>query len=81
MPSDTFRPETVTGYWVSNDAVHSTERIDVYDLIDRHVDARIELRVTPTIVPFWEQVVGSTLGYSGCRLAFVGAPPDPYDSA
>ena len=80
MPSDTFRPYSVTGYWVSNDVVHSIERVDVYDLVDRHVDASIELRVTPTIVPFWEQVVGSTLGYSGCRLRFVGAPLDPYDS-
>lgn len=79
MPSDTFRPDSVTGYWVSNEVVHSIERVDVYDLIDRHVDAAIELRVTPTILPFWEQVVGSTLGYSGCRLQFVGAPPDPYE--
>ncbi len=79
LPSDTFRPDSVTGYWVSNDVVHSIERVDVYDLIERHVDAEIELRVTPTILPFWQQVVGSTLGYSGCRLAFVGAPSDPYD--
>ena len=79
MPSDTFRPDSVTGYWVSNDVVHSIERVDVYDLIDRHVDASIELRVTPTILPFWEQVVDSTLGFSGCRLRFAGAPLDHYD--
>jgi hypothetical protein len=79
LPSDTFRPDSVNGYWVSDDVVHAEERVVIDDLIGRHADAGIELRVTPSMWPFWDHVSTSTLGFSGCRLNFADAPRDRYE--
>jgi hypothetical protein len=40
----------------------------VEDLLGRHAEAGMELRVTPSIWPFWRDVTSSTLEFSGCRL-------------
>lgn len=76
LPSAPFRPhETVGGYWVSDQAVDAVERVVVDDLAKRHARAQIELRVTPSIWPFWRQVADSTVGFSGCRLRNAAAGP------
>lgn len=75
LPSDGFVAHGVGGYFVSPDRVVPIERHDVGDLLDRHVAAGIELRVTPSIWPFWNDVVTSTLEFSGCRLR--NAAPHP----
>jgi len=70
LPTAPFRPhEEVGGYWVSDAAVVPVERVELDRLVERHGDAAIELRSEPSIWPFWEAVVGSTLSYSGIRLA------------
>jgi hypothetical protein len=38
------------------------------DLLGRHAAAGIELRITPSIWPFWRQVIESTVEFSGSRL-------------
>jgi hypothetical protein len=48
--------------------VDAVERLNVDDLLDRHVHADIELRITPSLGPFWERVIDSTVGFSGSRL-------------
>jgi len=48
------------GYWVAEQPVESLEQITVHDLLGQHVRARIELRITPSIWPFWRRVVDST---------------------
>jgi hypothetical protein len=30
--------------------------------------ADIQLRVLPSLLPFWDEVIGSSLGFSGIRL-------------
>lgn len=40
----------------------------VGNLVDLHAAAGIQLRCLPTIMPFWEDVVTRTLGFSGIRL-------------
>ncbi|WP_086829643.1 DUF6886 family protein [Allokutzneria sp. NRRL B-24872] len=40
----------------------------VGDLFALHEEAGIELRVLPTLWPFWDTVTASTLGFSGIRL-------------
>lgn len=69
LPSETFRPHgKVGGYWVSDTVVVADERTDAGDLLGRHAAAGIELRITPSVWPFWRRVTDSTLGFSGCRL-------------
>jgi hypothetical protein len=69
LPDASFRPHGVGGYWISDDMVEAQERVEVGDLLGRHADARIELRLAPSIWPFWRRVASSTLGFSGLRLA------------
>jgi len=38
--------------------------------------ARIELRITPSIWPFWRRVAGSTVKFSGSRLGNAAPYPD-----
>ncbi|GAA2338579.1 DUF6886 family protein [Dactylosporangium salmoneum] len=68
LPPATFRPHEVGGYWVSEEPVEATGRVQLDDLLTRHAEAGFELRVTPSIWPFWHQVTRSTLDFSGSRL-------------
>ena len=40
----------------------------VGDLFELHEEAGIQLRVLPDLWPFWREVIGSTLEFSGIRL-------------
>ena len=69
LPPETFeRYERANGYWVSRQAVTAVEAVEVGDLLDRHAEAGIELRIVPDLWSLWEQVIESTLEFSGIRL-------------
>lgn len=69
LPGETFRPhDAAGGYWISDQPVEALQRLIVDDLIGRHAVAGIELRITPSVWPFWERVTRSTVEFSGCRL-------------
>jgi hypothetical protein len=68
LPSGAFRPHEVGGYWVADEAMDAIERVVIDDLVGRHADAGIELRITPSIWPFWRRVTNSTVEFSGSRL-------------
>jgi hypothetical protein len=70
-----FRPHSVGGYWISDQTVEAEERVAVSDLLARHVEAGIELRIVGSIWPISHRVVASTVEYSGSRLR--NASPDP----
>jgi hypothetical protein len=77
LPTEPFRPhDEVGGYWVTEDVVEAIERVDVGDLLDRHAAAGIELRITPSIWPFWRRVAESTVEFSGSRLRNAAPHPD-----
>jgi hypothetical protein len=77
FPTEPFRPhDEVGGYWVTSEVVEATERVEVGDLLARHAEAGIELRITPSIWPFWRRVVASTLEFSGSRLRNAAPHPD-----
>ncbi len=68
LPTESFRPHDVGGYWISEARVEPDDRVTVDDLLGRHAEAGIELRITPSLWAFWDQVVGSTVEFSGMRL-------------
>ena len=78
LPADSFTedPETA-GYWVSRAAVVPLERMAVDDLIGLHAAAEITLRTMPNVWPLWDEVVASTLEFSGMRLRNAEARPEP----
>lgn len=76
LPADGFRPHDVGGYWVADRAVTAMERIDAGDLLLRHAAARIELRLVPSIWPFWRRVAASSVAFSGLRLRNAAPHPD-----
>jgi hypothetical protein len=76
LPIEPFRPHAeVGGYWITDQPVEALERVSAGDLLARHAAAGIELRITPSVWPFWRRVAASTLGFSGCRLT--NAAPHP----
>jgi Family of unknown function (DUF6886) len=77
MPTEPFRPDdTVGGYWVADGTIEAVDRVELGDLLDRHAAAGIELRITPSIWPFWRRVVASTVEFSGSRLPNAAPHPD-----
>lgn len=65
---------TVGGYWVSREAVEPLELVELGDLIARHAEAGIELRLVPSLAPLWQRVIASTLEFSGIRLRNASPP-------
>jgi hypothetical protein len=49
----------------------------VGDLLALHEEAGIQLRVLADLWPFWDAVVGSTVGFSGIRLRNALPPKGP----
>jgi hypothetical protein len=77
LPAQAFRPhEEVGGYWVCDQPVEAIGREVIDDLVERHARAGIELRIAPSVWPFWRRVAGSTVGFSGLRLRNATPHPD-----
>jgi hypothetical protein len=77
LPAGPFSAhEQVGGYWVAEQPVEAAERVTVDDLVGRHAAAGIELRVTPSIWPFWRRVIASTAEFSGSRLRNAADHPE-----
>ena len=66
LPESGFEPED--RFWVTRETVEPLELVELGDLLARHADARIELRVAPALYPLWDSIVASTLDFSGIRL-------------
>ncbi len=80
LPIDQFRPhDEVGGYWVADQPVEAIDQQVIDDLLGRHADAGIELRITPSIWPLWRQVADSTVEFSGLRLRNAAPHPDQFD--
>jgi len=71
--------DQLEGCWhFADDQVEAIEQVLIEDLLGRHADARIELRVTPSIWPFWRRVTASTVEFSGSRLRNAAPHPDRF---
>lgn len=60
LPAEAFRPHEDGGYWVADEPVDVTERVVIDDLLGRHAIAGLELRITPSVWPFWQRITNST---------------------
>jgi Family of unknown function (DUF6886) len=78
LPTGPFRPHEVGGYWVTGEQVDAIDQVIIDDLVGRHASAGIELRITPSIWPFWRRVAGSTVEFSGSRLRNSARHPDQF---
>jgi hypothetical protein len=68
LPDRSFEPHPVGGYWISRETVEPVELVPLGDLVERHARAGIELRPLLNLWPTWDEVVASTLEFSGMRL-------------
>jgi hypothetical protein len=72
--------DSEAGYYVSREAVAPLERLRIDDLVQKHADAGIELRLLKNLWPLWDRVVASTLEFSGIRLRSSQPPETPSSS-
>jgi hypothetical protein len=76
LPEPAFeRHPQVGGYWIARAPVEPLEVRPLGDLVGLHGQAEIELRALPSLWPLWDEVVASTLEFSGMRLR--NAQPRP----
>jgi hypothetical protein len=52
------------------------ELVELGDLLSRHAQAGIELRLVENLWPLWDRVVASTVEFSGMRLRNALPRPD-----
>jgi uncharacterized protein DUF6886 len=73
LPEETFEAyEPAGGYWISRATVEPLERVELHDLVAAHERAGIELRLVPRLLDAWDEVIASTLEFSGMRLSNAG---------
>jgi hypothetical protein len=66
LPPETFEPWDK--FFVSRETVVPLELVELGDLLARHADAGNALRIAPSLYPLWDDVIESTLDFSGIRL-------------
>ncbi len=67
VPEQTF-VENGDRFWISREPVEPLELVELGDLVARHEHAGIELRTEADLLRLWDEVIASSLGYSGIRL-------------
>jgi len=67
LPEQTF-VENEDRFWISADPVEPLELAELGNLVARHEGAGIELRTEEDLLRLWDEVIGSSLGFSGIRL-------------
>ena len=69
LPAETFTLyDPIAGYYVSRVAVEPAEVHELTDLEGRHAQRGIELRLTGDLWALWNEVIASSLAFSGIRL-------------
>jgi len=68
MPPEPFEVVEDDRFYVSSTPVDAIERVELGDLLERHAEAENELRIAPSLYPLWDNVIETTLDFSGIRL-------------
>ena len=66
LPEEAFEPWD--RFWVSRAVVEPLELVELGELRELHAGAGIELRADAELLALWDEVVASTLDFSGIRL-------------
>ena len=66
LPPETFEPWDK--FFISRETVVPIEVVELGDLLARHAEAGNELRIAPSLYPLWDEVIETTLDFSGIRL-------------
>ncbi len=66
LPPQTFEPWDK--FFISRETVVPLELVEIGDLLARHADAGIELRIMPSLSPVWDTVRETADDFSGIRL-------------
>jgi hypothetical protein len=66
LPPETFEPWDK--FFVSRETVVPLELVELGDLVERHEKAGIDLRTERDLLRLWDDVIASSLDYSGIRL-------------
>jgi Family of unknown function (DUF6886) len=72
LPEETF-VENDDRFWLSAQPVEPLELVELGDLVARHEAAAIGLRAEKELLRLWDDVVASSLDYSGIRLRNAGS--------
>ena len=67
MPEETF-VEDDDRFWISPYPVEPLELVELGNLVERHEAAGIALDSEENLLRLWDDVIASTLGFSGIRL-------------
>jgi hypothetical protein len=68
MPEEPFTPTDDVRFYTAATTVEALDRVELGDLLARHADAEIELRITPGMRGAFAAVASTTLDFSGIRL-------------
>jgi hypothetical protein len=55
-------------FYSASAPVDALELVELGDLLARHAEAGNELRIAPSLYPLWDNVIESSLDFSGIRL-------------
>ncbi|HEY2353652.1 MAG TPA: hypothetical protein VGH79_01970 [Gaiellaceae bacterium] len=66
LPPDTFEPWDK--FFVSRETVVPSELVALGDLVEQHAEGGTDLRFAPALYPLWDDVIATTLDFSGIRL-------------
>jgi hypothetical protein len=68
MPPEPFDVVEDDRFYIASRPVEAIERVEMGDLLARHAEAGNELRIAPSLYPLWDEVIETTLDFSGIRL-------------
>jgi hypothetical protein len=68
MPREPFDVVQDGRFYIASTPVEALERVTVGDLLARHAAAGIDFRVEHALYPLWDEVIETTLEFSGIRL-------------
>ena len=66
LPDETFEPWDK--FFVSRETVIPTELVALGDLVEEYANGGTGLRVADSLYPLWDEIITTTLDFSGIRL-------------